>query len=211
LKFNILHSPSIMSGNQPGSCCVKGELHAGTPVGREDRLYGLDCYISDPPGGEPPKGVVVILSDVFGWKLPNTRILADEYAKRGRFQVMIPDFFDGNTGLRVSPFVSCRRELMVIAGKGLPTSLIVSLNALEQDTGIVALIKSVWHWAWMVRDTSPTASQSLKRELVMVRSPLDAKGQSSDCPTQDLFLLPLLERRRRRQFTRRRGRILLGR
>jgi hypothetical protein len=42
---------------------------------------------------------------------------------------------------------------MVMIGRGLPTSLIVSLNALEQDTGFVALIKSIWHWGWMVSVT----------------------------------------------------------
>jgi dienelactone hydrolase len=81
--------------SQAGSCCVEGEVHSGTPVGREQRLYGFDCYVSDPPEGEQPKAVVVILSDVFGWKLHNARILADEYAKRGHFKVMIPDFFEG--------------------------------------------------------------------------------------------------------------------
>jgi len=74
-------------------CCIAVELHAGTPAGKETKLHGLDCYVSDPPGA--PKAIVVILTDIFGWTLPNSRILADSYAKRLHAQVIVPDFFDG--------------------------------------------------------------------------------------------------------------------
>jgi hypothetical protein len=76
------------SDNMPlKQCCATGSLHTGTPQGRIQKLHGLDCYVADAPSGSP-KGIVVIIPDAFGWELPNNKILADEYAKKGDFQVV---------------------------------------------------------------------------------------------------------------------------
>lgn len=71
------------------SCCATGSLHTGIPTGSIAKLHGLDCYISAPTG--PTKGVVVIIADALGWTFPNSRILADDYAKHG-FRVYLPEF-----------------------------------------------------------------------------------------------------------------------
>ncbi|KAF2122869.1 Alpha/Beta hydrolase protein [Lophiotrema nucula] len=76
-------------------CCATGELHTGIPVGSERKVHGLDCYVSEPPKGIPPKGIIVILPDVFGWKLVNTRILADTFAKEGEWIVYLAEFMNG--------------------------------------------------------------------------------------------------------------------
>jgi dienelactone hydrolase len=78
-----------------GPCCAAGEIHQGTPTGKVTKIHGLDCYVADPSEGKAPKGVVVILPDVFGWELPNSRILADNYAKKGEFLVYLPEFMAG--------------------------------------------------------------------------------------------------------------------
>lgn len=72
-------------------------LDDGTPIGRIETIHGLETYITDPPSlnGAEPKGIVVIIPDAFGWTLPNTRVLADRYAERGGWRVMLPDFMDG--------------------------------------------------------------------------------------------------------------------
>lgn len=75
--------------------CATGSLHEGTPVGREETLHGLQTYITEPPNGVPPSALIVIVPDVFGWKLPNTRLLADTYAKRGNYRVYVPEFMNG--------------------------------------------------------------------------------------------------------------------
>ena len=75
--------------------CVSGTLHEGTPAGREETVHGRATYITEPPNGAAAKGIVVILPDVFGWKLLNTRILADNYAERCQVTVYVPDFMDG--------------------------------------------------------------------------------------------------------------------
>lgn len=78
-----------------GQCCAAGEIHSGTPNGRVAKVHGLDCYIAEPPEGVSPKEVVIIISDVFSWKLPNSRILADNYATKSGFLVYLPEFMDG--------------------------------------------------------------------------------------------------------------------
>lgn len=79
-----------------GQCCATGEIHQGKPEGRVSKIHGLDCYVAEPPNGLEPKGVVVILPDIFGWTLPNTRIIADNYAKKGQWLVYVPEFMNGN-------------------------------------------------------------------------------------------------------------------
>lgn len=83
----------------PKQCCATGSLHTGTPAGREEKIHGLDCYIAEPNPGTKVKGIVVIIPDIFGWTLPNSRILADQYAQKGGFQVFLPDFMNGQSYL----------------------------------------------------------------------------------------------------------------
>jgi dienelactone hydrolase len=73
--------------------CVSGTLHAGTPSGTITTLHGLPTYIASPSG--PPKGTIIILPDAFGWSFNNSRILADAYASKGAFRVLLPDIMGG--------------------------------------------------------------------------------------------------------------------
>lgn len=83
-----------MNGIKP--CCASGSLHTGTPTGRVTKLHGLDTYVAEPEGGaSAAKGIVVIIPDIFGWEFPNNRVLADDYAKKGNFLVLLPDFMKG--------------------------------------------------------------------------------------------------------------------
>lgn len=62
-------------------CCASGSLHTGTPKGTLGKVYGLTTYTATSTG--PSKGVIVIIPDAFGIALPNNKILADDYAKKG--------------------------------------------------------------------------------------------------------------------------------
>jgi dienelactone hydrolase len=112
----------------PKSCCASGSLHTGTPTGTVSQLHGLPVYIASPPPNKSPKGVVVILPDIFGWTLPNTRILADNFAAKGDFLVILPDFMDGNV---------------------FPQRLIISIKALDA-TGTFAWAKKAYHFLRLV-------------------------------------------------------------
>ena len=71
--------------------CVTGTLHDGQPKGTEVKIANVDAYVVGP---EDSKRIIVIGSDIFGWKFINSRLLADEYAARG-YYVLLPDLFDG--------------------------------------------------------------------------------------------------------------------
>lgn len=77
------------------SCCLSGTVANGTPKGREDTIGGLDTYISEPEGKSTAKSIVFLV-DIFGWKFPNVRLLADNYAKSG-FYCYIPDLHEGDS------------------------------------------------------------------------------------------------------------------
>lgn len=121
----------------PRQCCASGSLHTGKPTGEISKLHGFDVYIAS-PAPNIPKGIVVILPDIFGWTLPNTRILADSFAAKGDFLVMLPDLMNGNV---------------------FPQDLIISIKALDATGPFAWLIKGyhflklVWRgWPFLKND-----------------------------------------------------------
>ncbi|CAJ2505782.1 Uu.00g131760.m01.CDS01 [Anthostomella pinea] len=77
--------------------CFKGGVHEGTPSGITTRLHGLDTYVAEPASGRPPKGIIVVIPDAFGWEFVNIRLMADGYAKKQDYRVYAPDFMNGNS------------------------------------------------------------------------------------------------------------------
>ncbi|KAH0839203.1 hypothetical protein AYO21_05619 [Fonsecaea monophora] len=78
-----------------GACCLSGVVHEGTPKGREDTIGGLPTYIAEPANKSTSK-TVVFITDIFGWKFKNVRLLADVYANAG-FYCYIPDVHEGDS------------------------------------------------------------------------------------------------------------------
>jgi dienelactone hydrolase len=76
--------------------CVSGAVHDGSPKGKVDKVAGLDAYIAEPdsPTSKKP-GIIVIIPDIFGWELINSRLLADDYAEKSGRTVYLPDFMFG--------------------------------------------------------------------------------------------------------------------
>ena len=59
----------------------------GTPKGKETTLGASKTYVS----GTNKDAAVLIIHDVFGWTLNNTRLLADHYAEEADVTVYLPD------------------------------------------------------------------------------------------------------------------------
>ncbi|KXX73691.1 Protein AIM2 [Madurella mycetomatis] len=77
--------------------CFTGTLRGDVvPSGAEEAVHGIPTYVARPDPGVQPLGIVVIATDAFGWKLRNTRALADTYARRVPCIVYVPDFFNGH-------------------------------------------------------------------------------------------------------------------
>jgi len=85
----------MSTGVGVSSCCLSGKLATGTPTGVEKQIGGLDTYVATPEGASTAQ-TIVFLVDIFGWKLKNTRLLADQYAKAG-FTCYIPDVHEGDS------------------------------------------------------------------------------------------------------------------
>jgi dienelactone hydrolase len=77
--------------------CVTGTLHTDTPAGIETTIHDIPTYVTRPDEGQPEKGLIVYITDIFGWELPNNRLLADRYAKKGGYVVYVPDFLRGKS------------------------------------------------------------------------------------------------------------------
>lgn len=69
-----------------------GTIHNEAPNGTEDVIHSLQTYVAS---GDSMKGVIVIIPDVFGWVLPNVRLLADGFARKTGLTVYVPDFMSG--------------------------------------------------------------------------------------------------------------------
>ncbi|WVR03575.1 hypothetical protein IAU60_000567 [Kwoniella sp. DSM 27419] len=77
-------------------CCITGHVHEGEPLGSFQVLHGLRTYVSNSKApAEGKQNVVIMISDIFGVDLVNTKLVADEYAGRG-WKVLLPDFFEGD-------------------------------------------------------------------------------------------------------------------
>jgi dienelactone hydrolase len=77
--------------------CFKGGVHHehGTATGKEETLYGKNCYIASPPASSTSKSAILFLTDAFGLDLINNKLLADKYAAQTGFKVVVPDIIPG--------------------------------------------------------------------------------------------------------------------
>jgi len=73
------------------SCCKTGFAWDGKPTGSETTLAGLKAYSV----GDSQDVAILIVADIYGWTLNNTRLLADHFAKEVGATVFVPDFYDG--------------------------------------------------------------------------------------------------------------------
>lgn len=78
-----------MAATIPDACCTPAPSTSFLAGGKEEKWSTLDVYVS---GAETCSAAIILASDVYGWKLPQLRQLADWLAFQG-FLVAIPDFF----------------------------------------------------------------------------------------------------------------------
>lgn len=69
------------------NCCKSGFKWDGKPTGKEVKIAGNDAYVT----GTNKDAAILIVHDVFGWTLPNARLLADHYAEEANATVYLPD------------------------------------------------------------------------------------------------------------------------
>jgi hypothetical protein len=67
--------------------CKTGFAWNGKSTGKETKLGQHNAYVA----GDNKDAAILIVCDIFGWTLPNVRLLADHYAKEANATVYVPD------------------------------------------------------------------------------------------------------------------------
>lgn len=82
-----------MSHEQAHAPCCLGTVHQGELKGKQIELGPLTTYLT----GDVSRGgrAVLIIPDVYGFSIPNTRLYADQLAAEGML-VLLPDIFHGD-------------------------------------------------------------------------------------------------------------------
>jgi len=75
--------------------CISGVKHEGEPQGKFEKIGGYECYVATPSGEYAQDKVILFLTDIFGLKLDNNLLLADNFALRG-YKVIAPDILRGD-------------------------------------------------------------------------------------------------------------------
>jgi len=72
--------------------CLQGHVLVGTPTGSFELEGSAYFHLAPSPGS---KNAVVLLTDIFGLKLVNPKLIADQYSERLNCDVWVPDYFNG--------------------------------------------------------------------------------------------------------------------
>lgn len=67
--------------------CKSGFKWNGQSVGKETTLNKANAYVT----GDNKDVAILIVTDIFGWTLPNIRLIADHYAQEANATVYVPD------------------------------------------------------------------------------------------------------------------------
>ncbi|KAL7835547.1 hypothetical protein SRHO_G00278940 [Serrasalmus rhombeus] len=91
--FFLLTADSSTMANEarPCPCDIGDKIEYGS-LGEEVQIEHIKAYVVKPKA--PTEKALIIIHDIFGWQLPNTRYMVDMLASHGCIAVC-PDFFIG--------------------------------------------------------------------------------------------------------------------
>ena len=69
--------------------CKTGFKWDGSASGKETTLNNAKAYVT----GDSKDVAILILTDIFGWTLPNIRLIADHFANESQATVYVPDLY----------------------------------------------------------------------------------------------------------------------
>ncbi|SGY63661.1 BQ5605_C007g04816 [Microbotryum silenes-dioicae] len=117
--------------------CHQGSVLPGTPKGvmSEHELGGLKYYLAKGEGEERNK-VIVIAMDIFGFSIPNAKLIADQLAKDTGRDVYVPDYYKGDPApaskLSLSSFPQAQLTLLTRA-----KNLVATVYTFVRHVGVV--------------------------------------------------------------------------
>ncbi|KAF9457820.1 dienelactone hydrolase endo-1,3,1,4-beta-D-glucanase [Collybia nuda] len=98
LAFLAITVSSAIAGVIPlTDDCIKGVTFEGTPKGNIDTftINGVATYVAKAQHSSNPNRALLLLTDIFGLPLVNSKLMADDFAANG-FDTFIPDYLNGD-------------------------------------------------------------------------------------------------------------------
>lgn len=89
--MGTLKTNTMANESNPCPCDIGDRMEYGG-LGQEVQIEHINAYIVKPP--IPSDKAIIVIQDIYGWKLPNTRYIADMLSSNGYIAVC-PDFFVG--------------------------------------------------------------------------------------------------------------------
>jgi hypothetical protein len=106
-------------------------------------LHGLDVYITEPQTKPVSQtGLIVVLSDAFGWNTINLRGVADRYAERTGCKVYLPDFMHGELIFDSLFLFPQNFKANVVSGTSAPATIKSVIDRVLTEKGF---------WGWLVK------------------------------------------------------------
>ncbi|KAK2869987.1 hypothetical protein Q8A67_024379 [Cirrhinus molitorella] len=87
---NPRFSGEMANEAKPCPCDIGDKIEYGG-LGEEVQIEHIKAYVVKPPASEK---AIIVIQDIFGWQLPNTRYMADMLSANG-YIAICPDFFVG--------------------------------------------------------------------------------------------------------------------
>ncbi|KAG6833266.1 hypothetical protein H0H87_009441 [Tephrocybe sp. NHM501043] len=75
--------------------CIKGVTFEGTPKGVMKKINGVNTYVAKAHHPADKERALLLLTDIFGLPLVNSKLMADDFATNG-FDTFIPDYLNGD-------------------------------------------------------------------------------------------------------------------
>jgi len=75
--------------------CIKGVTFEGTPKGVMKTINGVNTYVAKAERPSNSRRALLLLTDIFGLPLVNSKLMADDFAANG-FDTFIPDYLNGD-------------------------------------------------------------------------------------------------------------------
>ncbi|KAJ7304881.1 Alpha/Beta hydrolase protein [Mycena albidolilacea] len=135
--------------------CFTGSVLEGKPTGVISDIDG--AYFASGPssdGNTGRKRAIILLTDAFGLKLQNSKILADQFAQHLKCDVWVPDFFAGKPPVTVEQMRSLPDrsgvkfglwDVLVFIARVLPSapSLLITNRSSVVDGRTVSFVKKL--------------------------------------------------------------------
>eukprot|EP01089_Gocevia_fonbrunei_P012213 TRINITY_DN2822_c0_g1_i4.p1 TRINITY_DN2822_c0_g1~~TRINITY_DN2822_c0_g1_i4.p1 ORF type:complete len:179 (+),score=41.27 TRINITY_DN2822_c0_g1_i4:611-1147(+) len=76
--------------------CELGSIHTGELKGTETKIGDIDVYIREPSTEKNLGTAIIVIHDIYGSQIPNTKLRGDFLADNGHYAV-VPDLYHGDS------------------------------------------------------------------------------------------------------------------